>query len=106
MRHDGHLMLGETHGSEESLLMEVMAIQDRCMASRVVDWANNLRFIRTPGIGVQQQCVSCHTLDKKNVVLQLTEKHEQRLITNYVCVSYCWDSSTRLRDVTDTSYHI
>jgi hypothetical protein len=108
MLHDGSHTLGEICGSEEVLLSNIIEIQNRYMISRVSDchWAQNLRFLRIPEIGSEQSCRFCSAIGNDATVLYLTEKHEQPGITNYVCVSYCWNSERRLHNAATRSYHI
>jgi hypothetical protein len=74
MKYDADITLGEIYATEDSLLKDIISIQDHCVTSRSEDWADNLRFLRIRGVlnasksmTMQQYC----TLQKSEATLEL-----------------------------------
>lgn len=96
MQHDTHLTLAQIHDSPEALLKQIMKIQKHCTASRIASshWAQHLRFVRVPQAPQNVPDPAACTMLDSTIILQLTDKHENPRRTDYVAVSYCWESTT------------
>jgi hypothetical protein len=57
MQRNDRLKLGVLHGSELSLLQEMIKIQEHVTTSREshIHWANHLRFLRVPDLTVGKE---------------------------------------------------
>ncbi|KAF2724633.1 hypothetical protein K431DRAFT_309775 [Polychaeton citri CBS 116435] len=81
--------LGAIVGSLDSLIEKTLEIQE-CVVVRAnfSHWAKHLRFIEVPGVSSTEPediCIRTRTLN-------LTSKDDHPAETNYLAVSYCWNS--------------
>ena len=104
MYFDAHIPLGEIRKSQETLVRQILEIQN-CIIPRsnLFDCAYRLRLLRTPVITINEMANDLH----RQRTLYLADKNKNPFESNYVAVSYCWRSFKNVdRESTSPNYKI